>query len=139
MESGSWGPRHDVGDCRNRAELAVYADGCLAPWLGGGRSGCDTKRSHLRRRGTCKDLDAPEWTPSTVGAEPEPEGQEVEEQLVVVVGLRLRGDGSVLRLSECAAAGREQTSPTAVGEEPVVTDTHEAFGEMDSDSNHPIG
>ncbi len=83
----------------------------------------------MRWRGTCKDLDAPEWAPFTVGAQPQAAGQEVEMEVVVCAGLRLRGDGSRLRVTEGAAATREQASSAGVGEEPVVADADEALGE----------
>ena len=83
----------------------------------------------MRRRGTPQDLDAPEWAPSTFGAQPQAVGQEVEEEVVVWVGLRLRGDRSFLGLTKRAAAAREQANSAGVGEEAVVTDAHEAFGE----------
>ena len=83
----------------------------------------------MRRRGTPQDLDAPEWAPSTVGAQPQAVGQRVEEEVVVCIGLRLRGDGSLLGLSEREATAREQASSAGVGEKSVMTDAHEALRE----------
>ena len=97
-------------------------------------------RSHMPRWRTSKDFDAPQWALSTVRAEREPEGQEVEERVVICIELRLRGARRQLRLTECTAAGREQTSPTAIGEEPIVTDTHEALGKhMEQEAARELG
>ena len=96
---------------------------------GGRGSGCDTMHWHTVGRRTPKDLDAPEWAATTVGAEREGAGQEIEERVVVRVGLRLRGDGRPLRLTERITAASEQSLAAAVGEEPIVTDAHEAFRE----------
>ena len=94
--------------------------------------------SHTVGRGTPKDLDAPEWAATTVGAERE--GQEFGERVVVRVGLRLRGDGRPLRLTERITAASEQSLAAAVGEEPIVTDAHEAFGEyMEQEAAGELG
>ena len=77
--------------------------------------------SHTVGRRLPKDLEAREWAATTVGAEREREGQEFEEWVVVRVGLRLRGDGRPLRLTERITAASEQSLAAAVGEEPRPT------------------
>jgi len=80
---GAW--RTSVG-MQSMAGRGIGADGCLDPWSGGRGSGSDTMHSHTVGRRTPKDLDAPEWAATTVGAEGEGEGQEFGERVVVRVG-----------------------------------------------------
>ena len=67
---GAW--RTSVG-MQTMAGRGIGADGCLDPWSGGRGLGCDTMHSHTMGRRTPKDFDAPEWAPTTVGAERERE------------------------------------------------------------------
>ncbi len=55
--------------------------------------------------------------------------QEVTKEVVVLDWLSVGLDGGVVGLAERATAAREQSSAAAVGQEPVVTDTDEAFWE----------
>ena len=96
----------------------------------GDRLSSDMTRPVLVRRWATERFEAAQQPASTVGAEAEVRGQKLEEE--VFVGAWRAGRSlhrSVVRLAEGDTAAREQSSPAAVGEEPVVPDANEALRE----------
>ena len=82
----------------------------------------------MRRRRPGEDLDASEGAPATLGAKARALGQKIEGGLCCLVGLGMpTGVGVGLAKGE-AAAGQE-ADLRGMGEESVVADADEAFGE----------
>ena len=141
-DRGSWVRGPARGGWRPDASAA------LGPaWMGTGRNrGCGRTdlltppgRGHgLSRdmrppvrdgRRTGEDLDAPEGGFATVGAKAYALGQKIEEPLLRLVGLRFPQHRHVVDLAEREATAVQKAGPTGIGQEPVVADTDEAFGE----------
>ena len=101
------------------------ADGCTDPFATRGpRSGCDTTGRVMSGRGASDDLNRAERTLCTVGTEVQALRQEVAKEFIVLDGLSV-ALGGVVGLAERVTAAREQSSPAAVGQEPIVPDAHE--------------
>ena len=81
-----------------------------------------------RRGRSLEDFDAPERTLTADRTRAQPTRQEFEQDVACpgAVGLPL---GESIGLVESPTAGCEQAGASAVGQEPVVTDANEAFGE----------
>jgi len=100
----------------------------LTPRGRGHGSSCDTRTPTGDGRRAGEDLDAPEGSFATAGAKARGLGQKIEEGLHCIVGLRFPM-GLRVDLAKGEAAAGQETDPTGIGKEPIVTDADEALGE----------